>query len=140
MSRPDLAERSGVSVATILASERSGRVPHLTTARLLARAVNLDVDELFPDTEDHDGHCQADHTRTGVARREGRGFGTSTGHSTSSCKAQRTATSSRRLGLNHSPELACAAMADWAGERTGLHFIPSETRTYESTPGLAVGS
>ena len=22
------------------------------------------------------------------------------------------------------PELACAAMADWAGERVGLHFIP----------------
>jgi hypothetical protein len=21
-------------------------------------------------------------------------------------------------------ELACAAMADWAGERVGLHFIP----------------
>jgi DNA-binding XRE family transcriptional regulator len=55
MSRPDLAERSGVSVATILASERFGRVPHLTTARRLARALNLDVDELFPDTEDHDG-------------------------------------------------------------------------------------
>ena len=55
MSRPDLAERSGVSVATILASERFSRVPHLTTARRLARALNLDVDELFPDTEDHDG-------------------------------------------------------------------------------------
>lgn len=51
MSRPDLAERSGVSVATILASERSGRVPHLTTARRLARALNLDVDELFPEGE-----------------------------------------------------------------------------------------
>jgi DNA-binding XRE family transcriptional regulator len=55
MSRPDLAERSGVSVATIHASERSGRVPHLTTARRLARVLNLDVDELFPDTEDHYG-------------------------------------------------------------------------------------
>ena len=55
MSRPELAERSGVSVATILASERFSRVPHLTTARRLARALNLDVDELFPDTEDHDG-------------------------------------------------------------------------------------
>ena len=55
MSRPELAERSGVPVATILASERSGRVPHLTTARRLARALNLEVDELFPDTEDHDG-------------------------------------------------------------------------------------
>lgn len=54
MSRPDLAERSGVSVATILASERSGRVPHLKTARRLARALNLDVGELFPDTDDHD--------------------------------------------------------------------------------------
>jgi transcriptional regulator with XRE-family HTH domain len=51
MSRPELAERSGVSVATILASERSGRVPHLTTARRLARALNLDVDELFPEGE-----------------------------------------------------------------------------------------
>jgi transcriptional regulator with XRE-family HTH domain len=55
MSRPDLAERSGVSVATILASERFGRLPHLATTRRLARALNLDVDELFPDTEDHDG-------------------------------------------------------------------------------------
>jgi transcriptional regulator with XRE-family HTH domain len=54
MSRPDLAERSGVSVATILASERSGRVPHLATARRLAHALNLAVDELFPEGE-HDG-------------------------------------------------------------------------------------
>ena len=54
MSRPDLAERSGVSVATILASERFGRVPHLATARRLAHALNLAVDELFPKGE-HDG-------------------------------------------------------------------------------------
>jgi transcriptional regulator with XRE-family HTH domain len=47
MSRPELAERSGVSVATILASERSGRVPHLATARRLAHALHLTVDELF---------------------------------------------------------------------------------------------
>ena len=38
LSRPDLAELSGVSVATILASERFGRVPHLATARRLAQA------------------------------------------------------------------------------------------------------
>ncbi len=25
---------------------------------------------------------------------------------------------------DNGPELACAAMADWAGERVGLHFIP----------------
>jgi hypothetical protein len=42
-----------VSVATILVSERFGRVPHLATARRLARALNLDVDELFPEGE-HD--------------------------------------------------------------------------------------
>jgi DNA-binding XRE family transcriptional regulator len=54
MSRPELAECSAVSVATILASERFGRVPHLATARRLARTLNLDVDELFPDAEDHD--------------------------------------------------------------------------------------
>jgi DNA-binding XRE family transcriptional regulator len=53
MSRPELAERSAVSVATILASERFGRVPHLTTARRLAHALNLAVDELFPEGE-HD--------------------------------------------------------------------------------------
>jgi putative transposase len=28
------------------------------------------------------------------------------------------------LRCANGPELACAAMADWAGERTGLHFIP----------------
>jgi putative transposase len=28
------------------------------------------------------------------------------------------------LRCDNGPELACAAMADWAGERTGLHFIP----------------
>jgi len=50
MSRPDLAERSGVSVGTILASERSDLVPHLTTARRLVRALNPNIDELFPDT------------------------------------------------------------------------------------------
>lgn len=54
MSRPELAERSGVSVATILAMERSGRVPHLATARRLAHELNLAVDELFPEAEDHD--------------------------------------------------------------------------------------
>ena len=54
MSRPDLAGRSGVSVATILASERFGRVPHMATARRLAHALNLAVDELFPEGE-HDG-------------------------------------------------------------------------------------
>ena len=54
MSRPELAERSGVSVATIMATERFGRVPHLATARRLARALDLDVGELFPDMEDHD--------------------------------------------------------------------------------------
>jgi transcriptional regulator with XRE-family HTH domain len=55
MSRPELAERSGVSAATILAAERFGRVPHLKAARRLAHALNLVVDELFPETEDHDG-------------------------------------------------------------------------------------
>jgi DNA-binding XRE family transcriptional regulator len=54
MSRPELAQRSGVSVATILASERCGRVPHLATARRLAQTLNLAVDELFPEGE-HDG-------------------------------------------------------------------------------------
>jgi DNA-binding XRE family transcriptional regulator len=54
MSRPELAERSGVSIATILASERFRRVPHLTTARRLAHELNLAVDELFPEGE-HDG-------------------------------------------------------------------------------------
>jgi transcriptional regulator with XRE-family HTH domain len=54
MTRPDLAERSGVSVATILASERFGRVPHLATARRLAHALNLAVDELFPEGEHDD--------------------------------------------------------------------------------------
>jgi DNA-binding XRE family transcriptional regulator len=54
LSRPELAERSGVSVATILASERFGRVPHLTTARRLGQTLNLAVDELFPEGE-HDG-------------------------------------------------------------------------------------
>jgi putative transposase len=28
------------------------------------------------------------------------------------------------LRCDNGPELACAAMADWAGERVGLHFIP----------------
>jgi putative transposase len=28
------------------------------------------------------------------------------------------------LRCDNGPELACAAMADWAGERTGLHSIP----------------
>ena len=28
------------------------------------------------------------------------------------------------LRCDNGPELACAAMADWAGERAGLHFIP----------------
>lgn len=28
------------------------------------------------------------------------------------------------LRCDNGPELACAAMADWAGERTDLHFIP----------------
>jgi putative transposase len=28
------------------------------------------------------------------------------------------------LRCDNGPELTCAAMADWAGERTGLHFIP----------------
>jgi hypothetical protein len=28
------------------------------------------------------------------------------------------------LRCDNGPELACAAMADWAGEHTGLHFIP----------------
>jgi transcriptional regulator with XRE-family HTH domain len=56
LSRPDLAELSGVSVATILASERFVRVPHLATARRLAHALNLAVDELFPEGEgDQDG-------------------------------------------------------------------------------------
>src|SRR6266511_1792461 len=31
---------------------------------------------------------------------------------------------SGRAALRQRPELACAAMADWAGERVGLHFIP----------------
>jgi transcriptional regulator with XRE-family HTH domain len=55
MSRPERAERSGVSVATTLASERSGRVPHLATARRLAQALNLAVDELFPPEGEIDG-------------------------------------------------------------------------------------
>ena len=54
MSRPELAKRSGVSVATILATERFNRVPHLATARHLASALNLAVDELLPEGE-HDG-------------------------------------------------------------------------------------
>jgi hypothetical protein len=29
------------------------------------------------------------------------------------------------LRCDNGPELACAAMADWAGERVGRHFIPS---------------
>jgi putative transposase len=29
------------------------------------------------------------------------------------------------LRFDNGPELACAAIPDWAGERTGLHFIPS---------------
>ena len=28
------------------------------------------------------------------------------------------------LRCDNGTELACAAMADWAGERGGLHFIP----------------
>ncbi len=28
------------------------------------------------------------------------------------------------LRCDNGPELACAAMADWVGERVGLHFIP----------------
>jgi putative transposase len=28
------------------------------------------------------------------------------------------------LRCDNGPELACTAMADWAGERAGLHFIP----------------
>jgi hypothetical protein len=28
------------------------------------------------------------------------------------------------LRCDNGPELACAAMVDWAGERVGLHFIP----------------
>jgi putative transposase len=28
------------------------------------------------------------------------------------------------LRCDNGPELACAAMADWAGEHVGLHFIP----------------
>lgn len=71
MSRPHLAERSGVSVATILASERFGRVPHLSTARRLADALNLAVDELFPEGEQN-GWGTADHAGAGFARGEGR--------------------------------------------------------------------
>jgi putative transposase len=29
------------------------------------------------------------------------------------------------LPCDYGPELACAAMADWAGERVGLHLIPA---------------
>jgi hypothetical protein len=49
---PDV--RSGVLVPTILASERSGRVPHLATARRLAQALNLAVDEVFPEGKHDD--------------------------------------------------------------------------------------
>jgi hypothetical protein len=42
-----------VSVATILGSERFGRVPRLATARRLTHALNLVVDELFTEGE-HD--------------------------------------------------------------------------------------
>jgi hypothetical protein len=30
----------------------------------------------------------------------------------------------RRGGANYGPELACGAMAEWAGRQVGLHFIP----------------
>lgn len=48
MSRPEVAERSGVSVATILAPERFGRVPQPGHPGRLAQALNLAADELFP--------------------------------------------------------------------------------------------
>lgn len=53
-SRPELGRRSGVSVATILALERSGRRPHLDTARRLSGALGMSVDRLFPTGETND--------------------------------------------------------------------------------------
>jgi DNA-binding XRE family transcriptional regulator len=49
MSRPQLAERSGVSKQTIFSIEHDGRVPHVSTARRLADALGLSVSELFPE-------------------------------------------------------------------------------------------
>jgi hypothetical protein len=49
------------------------------------------------------------------------------------------------LRCDNGPQLACAAMADWAGERVGLHFIPlgerRDTATLVvSTPGSATNA
>jgi putative transposase len=49
------------------------------------------------------------------------------------------------LRCDNGPELACAAMAEWAGGRVGLHFIPpgepGATATLSpSTPGCATNA
>jgi putative transposase len=49
------------------------------------------------------------------------------------------------LCCDNGPELACAAMADWAGTRVGLHFIPPESRgetatSNRLTPGCATNA
>jgi hypothetical protein len=40
------------------------------------------------------------------------------------------------LRCDNGPELACAAMTDWAGERVGLHFIPP----HPASPGATATS
>jgi len=49
------------------------------------------------------------------------------------------------LRCDNGPELACAAMADWSGERVGLHFIPPgqpwrNGYTSRSTAGCATNA
>ena len=46
MTQPDLADRTGLTVATISRIEQGHRRPHFTTRRRLARALKVPVEEL----------------------------------------------------------------------------------------------
>jgi DNA-binding XRE family transcriptional regulator len=46
MTQAELAEKTGLTIATICRIERYQRSPHFTTMRLLARALNVPVEEL----------------------------------------------------------------------------------------------
>jgi hypothetical protein len=63
-ARNSRSRRSSVRGRSARRAGARGGVPHLTTARRLARA-HLGVDELFPDMEDQDDRRQADHVGAG---------------------------------------------------------------------------
>jgi DNA-binding XRE family transcriptional regulator len=48
MSREALADAAGCSVQTVMLLERSAHCPKLSTARRVAAALSVTVDELFP--------------------------------------------------------------------------------------------